>query len=284
MVSVRLGGNSQRRPTSSTFSRSGVFQDVVGDNVEMRLNFNDGVETRPVSAVATTKNYFTALGIPMAHGRGSCRAIRMTWSCSTTRSGARTSTRIRPWSVHASCSRAGRSPLSGSSTGAPNADRLRPRTRAVCAAVSRRDDAGDLCAPEARNDPRRGAGPRENGRRSIGRARTARLQVRRRDSRGTDRRVQPTYRGAATDAGRPLLRRPADRRRLRPCRRLRQCHGAPSCAWRRAPARARDSPVIGRQPRPAVAAAAGRELRAGWCRCDLRLAHRATGRHAAQTG
>ncbi len=71
VVSVRLGGNSHAPADVLDFlGRSGVFQDVVGDNVETFMNFNDGHETRPVFAVATTKNYFTALGIPVAHGRG----------------------------------------------------------------------------------------------------------------------------------------------------------------------------------------------------------------------
>lgn len=71
LVSVRLGGNSNVPfPDLDFLQKSGVFQDVVGDNVEMRMNFNDGSETRPVSACATTKNYFTALGIPIALGRG----------------------------------------------------------------------------------------------------------------------------------------------------------------------------------------------------------------------
>ena len=71
LVSVRLGGNSHAPIAALDFlRRSGIFRDVVGDNVEMLMNFNDGRETRPVSAVATTKNYFTALGIPVAKGRG----------------------------------------------------------------------------------------------------------------------------------------------------------------------------------------------------------------------
>ena len=71
VVSVRLGGNSHAPAEVLDFlRRSGVFQDVVGDNVETFMNFNDGHETRPVFAVATTKSYFTGLGIPVAHGRG----------------------------------------------------------------------------------------------------------------------------------------------------------------------------------------------------------------------
>ena len=50
--------------------RSGMFQDVVGDNARILMNFDNGTETRPVLATAVTKNYFTALGVPVAHGRG----------------------------------------------------------------------------------------------------------------------------------------------------------------------------------------------------------------------
>ena len=71
VVSVRLGGNSHASPVVlDVLGRSGIFQDVVGDNVEMLVNFDDGADTRPVFAAATTKNYFAALGIPLALGRG----------------------------------------------------------------------------------------------------------------------------------------------------------------------------------------------------------------------
>jgi predicted permease len=71
VVDVRLGGNSAAGPHVVEYVRqSGIFADVVGENEETFANFNDGTETRPVFAVATTKNYFTALGIPMAFGRG----------------------------------------------------------------------------------------------------------------------------------------------------------------------------------------------------------------------
>jgi predicted permease len=71
LVSVRLGGNSHSPFTVLDFlGRSGVFQDVVGDNVETLVNYDDGTDTRPAFAAATTKNYFTALGIPLAIGRG----------------------------------------------------------------------------------------------------------------------------------------------------------------------------------------------------------------------
>jgi predicted permease len=71
LVSVRLGGNSHAPVGALDFlRRSGMFQDVVGDNVELLVNFDNGTETRPMQATAVTKNYFTALGIPIAHGRG----------------------------------------------------------------------------------------------------------------------------------------------------------------------------------------------------------------------
>jgi predicted permease len=71
LVSVRLGGNSHAPFVALDFlRRSGMFQDVVGDNAELLMNFDNGTETRPVLATAVTKNYFTALGVPVAHGRG----------------------------------------------------------------------------------------------------------------------------------------------------------------------------------------------------------------------
>ncbi len=71
LVSVRLGGNSHAKPQAVDFVRSsGAFQDVAGENEETFINWNDGAETRPIFAVVTTKNYFTALGAPMALGRG----------------------------------------------------------------------------------------------------------------------------------------------------------------------------------------------------------------------
>jgi hypothetical protein len=71
LVAVRLGGNSHARPRVVDFVReSGVFQDVAGENDETFINWNDGAETRRILAVVTTKNYFTALGAPMAIGKG----------------------------------------------------------------------------------------------------------------------------------------------------------------------------------------------------------------------
>jgi len=71
VVSVRLGGNSHVKPEAVEFVReSGVFADVVGEREESFVNWNDGVQTRPIFGMVTTKNFFTALGVPMAHGRG----------------------------------------------------------------------------------------------------------------------------------------------------------------------------------------------------------------------
>jgi len=71
VVSVRLGGNSHVKKEAVEFVRaSGLFQDVVGENEEAYINWNDGAETRQISAVLLTKNYFTTLGVPVAQGRG----------------------------------------------------------------------------------------------------------------------------------------------------------------------------------------------------------------------
>ena len=68
---ITLGGNSHADPNVVEFLRgSNVFQDVAGENEETYINWNDGQETRPVFAVQTTRNYFTALGVPVAYGRG----------------------------------------------------------------------------------------------------------------------------------------------------------------------------------------------------------------------
>jgi putative ABC transport system permease protein len=68
---VRQGGNSHVLPAViEQLRQSGVFDDVAGENEETFINFNDGVETRRVFALQATKNYFTALGVPVAQGRG----------------------------------------------------------------------------------------------------------------------------------------------------------------------------------------------------------------------
>ncbi|HEX3745403.1 MAG TPA: ADOP family duplicated permease [Bryobacteraceae bacterium] len=71
VLSVRFSGNSHSPHQVLDFlASSGLFADVVGENEEVFSNYNDGAETRPVFGVFTTKNYFTALGVPMLHGRG----------------------------------------------------------------------------------------------------------------------------------------------------------------------------------------------------------------------
>jgi predicted permease len=71
VVYVRQGGNSHMRAAMlDLLRRSGVFEDVAGQNEESFINFNDGSETRRIFAVQATKNYFTALGVPFAFGRG----------------------------------------------------------------------------------------------------------------------------------------------------------------------------------------------------------------------
>lgn len=71
VVYLRQGGNSHMQPeTIDALRRSGVFEDVAGENEETFINFNDGSETRRMFALQATKNYFTALGVPVAEGRG----------------------------------------------------------------------------------------------------------------------------------------------------------------------------------------------------------------------
>jgi putative ABC transport system permease protein len=68
---VRQGGNSHMMPaTIEALRHSGVFEDVAGENEETFINFNNGSETRRIFAVQATKNYFTALGVPVQLGRG----------------------------------------------------------------------------------------------------------------------------------------------------------------------------------------------------------------------
>ena len=71
LVYVRQGGNSHVRPeVIDLLRRSGLFDEVAGENEESFINFNNGVETRRIFAMQATKNFFTALGVPVAHGRG----------------------------------------------------------------------------------------------------------------------------------------------------------------------------------------------------------------------
>jgi putative ABC transport system permease protein len=71
LVYVRQGGNSHMLPAViDQLRRSGVFEEVAGENEETFINFNNGLETRRVFAVQATGNFFTALGVPVAQGRG----------------------------------------------------------------------------------------------------------------------------------------------------------------------------------------------------------------------
>jgi predicted permease len=71
VVYLRQAGNSHMQPAMiDLLRRSGVFEDVAGENEESFINFNDGSETRRVFALQATRNYFTALGVPVALGRG----------------------------------------------------------------------------------------------------------------------------------------------------------------------------------------------------------------------
>jgi predicted permease len=71
LVSARVGGSSNSPEKVIDFIHSsGLFQDVAGENEETFANFNDGVETHRIFAIYTTRNYFTALGVPMLYGRG----------------------------------------------------------------------------------------------------------------------------------------------------------------------------------------------------------------------
>ena len=71
LVSVQVAGSSHSAHQSIEFiAASGLFADVAGENEEQVASFNDGVETRPVFSVFVTRNYFSALGVPVLHGRG----------------------------------------------------------------------------------------------------------------------------------------------------------------------------------------------------------------------
>ena len=71
VVSVIIGGNSHAsKPVVDFVASSGLFQQVVGENEETFINFDDGADTRQIFAVQTTPNFFTALGSPMVYGRG----------------------------------------------------------------------------------------------------------------------------------------------------------------------------------------------------------------------
>ena len=71
LVYVRQGGNSHVLPqTIEDLRRSGLFEDVVGENDETFINFDNGAETKQIFAAQATQNFFTTLGIPVQLGRG----------------------------------------------------------------------------------------------------------------------------------------------------------------------------------------------------------------------
>jgi predicted permease len=71
VVAVRVAGNSNLPEKVIRFIQSsGLFEDVAGEDPEAFANYNDGSQTSRVFAVFATKNYFTALGVPMLYGRG----------------------------------------------------------------------------------------------------------------------------------------------------------------------------------------------------------------------
>jgi len=70
-VSIYLGDSNHANQQAIDFlAQSGVFREVVGENWESFSNWNDGRETRRIFSVQTTGNYFSALGVPVALGRG----------------------------------------------------------------------------------------------------------------------------------------------------------------------------------------------------------------------
>ena len=71
LVSVRVGGNSHaQRKILESIRSSNLFEDVAGENEETFANYNDGSNTHRVFGIVVTKNYFTALGVPVLYGRG----------------------------------------------------------------------------------------------------------------------------------------------------------------------------------------------------------------------
>ena len=71
IVRLNLGGNSHSKETIWRELRAaGVFSDLVGENSNSALNWDNGTETRRLFAVEATENYFQVLGVPLAQGRG----------------------------------------------------------------------------------------------------------------------------------------------------------------------------------------------------------------------
>ena len=71
LVFARVGGNTSAGKRVLDFIRqSGAFKDVAGIEETGFINWNDGQETRRISSAITSKNFFTAAGVPVAYGRG----------------------------------------------------------------------------------------------------------------------------------------------------------------------------------------------------------------------
>ena len=71
VVYVQQGRNSHMQPALlDPLRRSGIFEDVAGENEESFINFNNGTETVRIFALQATKNYFSSLGVPVAQSRG----------------------------------------------------------------------------------------------------------------------------------------------------------------------------------------------------------------------
>ena len=70
IVGIRLSSSHAARKVVDFVRASGIFRDVAGENEETFVNWDTGRETRRIFAVAVTKNYFAALGVPVALGRG----------------------------------------------------------------------------------------------------------------------------------------------------------------------------------------------------------------------
>ncbi|MGH9552396.1 MAG: ABC transporter permease, partial [Terriglobales bacterium] len=70
-ISIYLGDSNHANQEAIDFlAHSSPYRAVVGENWETFSNWNDGHETRRIFSVQTTKNYFGALGVPLALGRG----------------------------------------------------------------------------------------------------------------------------------------------------------------------------------------------------------------------
>jgi hypothetical protein len=70
VASINFRGSSHTEPrVREAVESSGLFAAVVGETEYPSLTWNDGTQTRRVVAIGTTKNFFTAMRIPMERGR-----------------------------------------------------------------------------------------------------------------------------------------------------------------------------------------------------------------------